>query len=503
MQPISHYDVASKVYEIDPKTGSIQEYAKDAAHVAHLYTTTESLNTCLEKYKSVRNAINALHLLALSRLSAALHTYIKDKYPVQSYLWNFFTWLALRTLKNFSNEFQQAFIKQSQSERRQIATLREKYRTTPSDETLERIGALLCSFQSDDMDAIIFFFDTRTKLGKTTQLTDYTFTLIKTHNLITKDPVASWPIARRFRQLHGASCPTKLLDLAYHIESVVLTKPKVYKVHFKKSQYTIIKQNDATQLFILTKNKLNEGGYKTVHCGVAVPFDTDQPHFPVADGIHRDQAIGDEARLQAFFASQPPNLGICPVLYSDSERIITPLGGPMTHSLQTILDLAQGVTTIHEQEHIHGDLSEKNVIDFQGARLIDFGFCFNPKKTAPPFPLTEGFYGNVGYTPPEMLSGARKIDFFAAEMWAFGCLCFEIIYDKPVPWKEHVEQLYKSNRKATPIFFSFVRSQIQKLWNGCHRDDWLLHGVLHMLSFFPEDRYQSNRILHHFRSHSG
>ena len=94
---------------------------------------------------------------------------------------------------------------------------------------------------------------------------------------------------------------------------------------------------------------------------------------------------------------------------------------------------------------MHGDIKSTNAIFSCGkdpqAYLIDFGLCFRPNVDTLPAPFQRGYYGSIIHTPPEMLQRLYSVNYFAAEMWAFGSICYWMLFGRQLPW-ENILQNY-------------------------------------------------------------
>lgn len=77
-------------------------------------------------------------------------------------------------------------------------------------------------------------------------------------------------------------------------------------------------------------------------------------------------------------------------------------------------------------EVIHGDLKPDNVLLKErgktGCKIIDFGGASQGSE------VPELIVRSMGYTSPESLLHYRRTD--AVDMWAFGCILFEMKYGR-------------------------------------------------------------------------
>ena len=116
-------------------------------------------------------------------------------------------------------------------------------------------------------------------------------------------------------------------------------------------------------------------------------------------------------------------------------------GGELFYHIQRIERFTQDQTRFFTAEilcaleHIHAshivyrDLKPENVLlDAQGhVRLADFGFAKD--KMDQPSKRTFSFCGSPQYLSPEMV--LRQGHTIATDLWAFGCLCYELLTGRP------------------------------------------------------------------------
>jgi len=313
-------------------------------------------------------------------------------------------------------------------------------------------------------------------------------------------------VIKRFEQMSLVDESTLCLDLlqrlqlAYFIEKIVLQADICF---FKKNIYktcrSLLVNKRRFELYILSKGKvtlLNQTStYKRVTSGISLAFDVQKPPYVIADGVNvtfcnqrltstrEVDALLQEARLQNFFASKTTS-GICPVICTHSytkplknnphvlvpkAHIIMPYGPMRAHDctmqtyspkivVEAIYDFLCGLCVIHDTGYVHGDLKSTNMIvdSFFRGFLIDFGFCFQPGISLPPTVFQRGYYGSIFHTPPEMLLKKSPIDLYAAEMWAFGSVCYFMFFGKRLPWEALLEQY-----KDMPP--SIARNDLQKI----------------------------------------
>lgn len=112
-------------------------------------------------------------------------------------------------------------------------------------------------------------------------------------------------------------------------------------------------------------------------------------------------------------------------------------------------ELTYGVYNLHSNGYIHCDLKVKNaVMRLNGneveAGLIDFGFTYKVGVGKPVKILSQGFYGSVESTPPELLCKADypQSEHYMIEMFAFGYLLYTLLKGKNPVWGEKILDLY-------------------------------------------------------------
>lgn len=244
--------------------------------------------------------------------------------------------------------------------------------------------------------------------------------------------------------------------------------------YYKKTRFglprTVQWDCNARVMYIFSKSYVPTGidrtHHKRVTGGMAVPFDQKRSIVPIAQSVnnHKTGASAKEmevevtlqARMHAInpegiwpiwhFCSYIKNLGrkissVAPfadggTLHNFFENKKLGIG----EHLEAIRQFCQGVSTVHSTGHIHGDLKSTNILFTLLPKLIvglnDFGCCFATHETKNfPALFSEGFYGSIVPTAPEMLGVFPfKGDYKAAEMWAIGYMLFSYIFRKQPSW---------------------------------------------------------------------
>jgi serine/threonine protein kinase len=136
---------------------------------------------------------------------------------------------------------------------------------------------------------------------------------------------------------------------------------------------------------------------------------------------------------------------------------------PPCEIISTILPVAKKLEEMHADGVFHRDVKGLNILCKHNeqkndtAILIDFGLTASAQEPE----LLKSVYGTPVYTAPERLStliapvlaneeNQRK----AEDMYALGCVLYELVYETEIPWAEYVKN-YLQNPKMT---FSGMKS---------------------------------------------
>ncbi|KAJ7040995.1 kinase-like domain-containing protein [Mycena alexandri] len=101
----------------------------------------------------------------------------------------------------------------------------------------------------------------------------------------------------------------------------------------------------------------------------------------------------------------------------------------LVHSLSLMLDVAFGMKYLHEQKVVHGDLKAINILVTPSGRacICDFGLSSIVNEISLRLPSTSAAKGaTTRYCAPELLKETSK-KHFASDIYAFGCVCYEIL----------------------------------------------------------------------------
>jgi hypothetical protein len=117
------------------------------------------------------------------------------------------------------------------------------------------------------------------------------------------------------------------------------------------------------------------------------------------------------------------------------------------------LSLLKGLEQLHGQNYVHRDLGARNyLIDISGKKqnkrkisavIADLGRALHYSETA-----QTKVQGNTSYTAPEgiFLKQMKPKDYFAADVYALGCVLYWLCYDKQAPWQD---SMYVKNTDIT------------------------------------------------------
>jgi serine/threonine protein kinase len=130
---------------------------------------------------------------------------------------------------------------------------------------------------------------------------------------------------------------------------------------------------------------------------------------------------------------------------------------PLNELVEVLLQVGETLQEMHADGYVHRDFKVKNVLYRKGtdgkveAKLIDFGHSYRPDHERYPRKRAKG-YGTLRYTSPEALEFPKDISdprllAQAEDMYAIGCLIYEIYFQKELPWGSDT---YKACKKDDP-----------------------------------------------------
>ncbi|KXN87497.1 Mitogen-activated protein kinase kinase kinase 12, partial [Leucoagaricus sp. SymC.cos] len=109
---------------------------------------------------------------------------------------------------------------------------------------------------------------------------------------------------------------------------------------------------------------------------------------------------------------------------------------PKPALVHLIADVAAGLHYLHKLEIVHADLKGKNILVSHTGRAViaDFGISRVIKTN---YQTTEPSNGTLNWMAPELLTGGRgKKPTTWSDIWAFGCVCYEV-YAGEAPFSEY------------------------------------------------------------------
>ena len=145
------------------------------------------------------------------------------------------------------------------------------------------------------------------------------------------------------------------------------------------------------------------------------------------------------------------------------------------------LQIARGLSYLHNNGVIHGDLRPEHVlINERGeVKLCDFGASVSVNKDS-----NATFMGSPAYAPPEAENGRISM---ATDVWALGCLMYALA-SKKLPfavktWKDHkaaITETTVTNLKLSPSISPSLTSLLKSIFR-----------------YFPSDRPSITEVLQH------
>jgi len=181
-------------------------------------------------------------------------------------------------------------------------------------------------------------------------------------------------------------------------------------------------------------------------------------------------------------------------------------------ALHILMQLAQGVATLHARGVVHRDLKPANAIVTPDGvvKIIDFGLAIaasNWTEIKGPKPPEDWIEGTPNYMSPEVTAGAEPDAH--SDLWALGVIAYELMTGRS-PWGDHLmlSELHRRIAEVDPPPLTGQSQNVQRFHDGqplrglrFHADGQPLRGlrfhahiapiVSKLLEKRPTDRFQS------------
>jgi serine/threonine protein kinase len=197
---------------------------------------------------------------------------------------------------------------------------------------------------------------------------------------------------------------------------------------------------------------------------------------------------------------------LCALSESDASRKIQ-----LTSIADITRQIATTVQSMHAEGDIHRDLKGKNILyrvdpesGLEEVVVADFGLTYHAKTDT----QQKECYGTANFTSPERLKGIKPTteeerlqQGIADDMFAMGCLLFELLHRKRIPWGSDIREYYmKSNAKAKvrgleryEKTLDALKIEVEK--SADLKEKMLLQCCLQLLNPNPKERWQTTPLL--------
>jgi len=151
----------------------------------------------------------------------------------------------------------------------------------------------------------------------------------------------------------------------------------------------------------------------------------------------------------------------------------------VTHRLQFLLDIANGLLYLHSRSIAHGDLNCNNILvdrDYT-ARLVDFGYASlvgNIPQALQYLQMSTTRPGALRWAAPEQINSEDEFKGTTkSDVYSFGCVALQVLSGK-VPWSEVREDMaiafrlmkgHKPSRPTSPQMNDLHWNLIQDCWS--------------------------------------
>lgn len=163
-------------------------------------------------------------------------------------------------------------------------------------------------------------------------------------------------------------------------------------------------------------------------------------------------------------------------------------------TLRAMIHVLQALSYIHKKGAVHGDIKTGNIIVFNGQEITykigDFGtLSWFPRSSIP---------STVEYRSPELWKD--NVATTESDMWAFGCLIFELLYGVPLISREseaskdyYIERIRGVQRS---MGYNVKSSLVPILPVGFPGDNVIHNVIVNCLCPDPHSRPTAEEILH-------
>lgn len=183
---------------------------------------------------------------------------------------------------------------------------------------------------------------------------------------------------------------------------------------------------------------------------------------------------------------------------------------------KSIASICQAIATTVQKMHlegdIHRDLKQKNILyrftadtNEEEVLVSDFGHTYAAKTETP----AKKCYGTANFTSPERLKQQVTLDTpqerleqgIKDDMFAMGCLLFELLHQKPIPWGKDVRQYYKKAEEKDKVtalekYEQAMHSLVKELAETQDiKTKQLLDCCLQLLQPDPQKRWATEPLL--------
>lgn len=274
---------------------------------------------------------------------------------------------------------------------------------------------------------------------------------------------------------------------------------------------------NSSKLFVNLKSKQNQlsanGSYKKVRLALELPIDTAKNAEFVAHKVFLKTDASDvELKHQSMLDEKPGLIHVTldhkckktDLLKTSVYETLLELDLAKLQSVklmnerkvQIVLGIVTHLFNIHLSGHLHGDLKPENMIidSMYNARCIDYGFTFDPKKDKPTGCLSNGFYGSILNTPPELFGLLWKdqlssVDFFLAETFSLSVALWKWLKEWPA-WTQEPYSLFKQklrpDKKSRDDYYDHILKYVDEQMKECQNSLKLI--VLKMMHPDPKQR---------------